>query len=181
MVRKEIILFLIFESFFFSRMFFGKVVYFDCQSNEIRDVQKNPYKSWAKATNNVVNNQGLINCLPTQWADGVNTWLQYGKIQIMVCKNNLSNPGHCGETDNNIFYRIIVPEINNTDMCKCAEATIFHELIHIGARLPESPNNDHRIRGCEKLILEKLFPQCQNITGAECECQDEQGNPSPCK
>lgn len=181
MASKVIFIFLFFTFVFSTTFLPGEVLYFDCRNRQVTDIYKEPYKSWKNSVDNIIDNPELLKCLPGRWQSAVNTWLNYAKTGVVVCKDKLDKPVDCANIDPKEPWKMIVPEENNAGNCGCREATIFHELMHMGAGVPESNENDHRIRGCEKLLLARFFPGCNNLPGMDCECEDENGKKSPCK
>jgi hypothetical protein len=155
-----------------------KIVFFDCNEKILNPNMNVDAEKWQKTTDNVINNQNVIDCLPRNWRKGTTTWMKYRRVKIMICENKL-DPNDCGSL---IGEYITVPAENRSG-CGCEEATIFHEFIHQAGPAPEDEKTDREIRGCEKLILIRFIKNCQGNppAGDPCDCMDNENNPSPCQ
>jgi len=60
-----------------------KIVFFDCNEKILNPNMNVDAEKWQKTTDNVINNQNVIDCLPRNWRKGTTTWMKYRRVKIM--------------------------------------------------------------------------------------------------
>jgi len=97
------------------------------------------------------------NCLPKKYYNDIINYLQKQKLVFFI---NCSKSKNCGKTTQSfskgLFIELFYESIYIEGACGCVEATILHELLHWGAGLSGSNENEKKAYGCE----EKCFPEC---------------------
>jgi hypothetical protein len=164
--------------FIFPLIIYGdaNVVYYkDCAGKIIFDPKTdllNPtmgVAAWKNAVENIIIKRKGVDCLPDKWKKSMNIFLDQSiTIKIIFC----SEVTVCGQNQIKDGFKIFLPTKYNNFKCNCEEATILHELIHLGAGVGDSPEDHAKIRGCEAKCL-KDIQNCKDFPppGNECECQ----------
>jgi len=97
-------------------------------------------------------------CLPEKYSNSI---YEYQKIKKIIIFLDCTSPTkNCGQTlqsfRKGVCITLYKESIYMEGACGCIEATILHELLHWGAGMTESNEDEKIAYGCE----EKCFPDC---------------------
>lgn len=166
---KYFILFVL--SFIFSLHLHGRIIFYDCNGNVLNPRTNSNAKRHKEKAERVLKEINSNKCLPQSWLDSINFHKTSNQFPIEIqlsCDRNFN----CGQGD--LMSDVItIPKYYSfwQTSCGCEEATILHEMLHVFARVPGTPDGHKKIRGCEVKCTSNI-PRCKKFPppGNACDC-----------
>jgi hypothetical protein len=171
--------------FLFHSVSHGAIRILNCQTNpdipgeELKYQDSATAKKWKDRTQLVLDK--TLDCLPKKWKEGIVNYakLKYITIQL-ICDSYNEKCGEAYLEDGRPIKKPIerldyipIPIYYDEQYlgCGCPHSTILHELIHLGAKVGDTRDDDRQIRGCEKKCT-RIFNKCIKFPppGEECNC-----------
>lgn len=154
-----------------SWQLFGSIVIIDCNGKKMDTLRDTIAISHKKKAETIINEINSTNCLKKDWNDLINSSYNSNKYETKIqltCDPNFK----CGEADHN-GNEITIPKYYSQwqSSCGCEEATLLHEMLHSWALVPDTPDGEKKISGCEVKCTANI-PRCQKYPppGQACDC-----------
>lgn len=151
---------------------YGRIVIVDCDGKILIPEQSAVAKIHKSKAEKVIEKINSNNCLSKLWKDLINSSNNNNQIPISINLNCDPNYKLCGEASVQ-DHSITIPKYYNNwqSSCGCEEATILHELLHACAQVPNTDDDDKKIRGCEVKCTSEIT-RCKKYppSGQACDC-----------
>jgi hypothetical protein len=158
--------------FLLNQLYSGIVIY-DCDGHKLLPKESAIAKMHKKKAERTIKEINSNNCLPKLWKDLINSSYDNDNQPIeirLTCDKNFKD---CGEAATE-GSEIKIPydyTVCCQSSCGCEESTILHEFMHALALVPDTDENDKKIRGCEVKCISGIT-RCKRYPppGKACDC-----------